>query len=296
MGKIPIVILHKSDSFYLNYCIASIKKYNPGGKIFLLCEGTKENFDLVDKLPISNFNRYSGKLRKIYVHKNTSNPLIELFCIERWLILKDFMEKRKFKRIFTMDSDVLLFEDINKDSKNYSRFDVILAKGASAGLTFINNKKVLDKYCEIVLDFYRHKVGKVEYESNNTITDMSFWKELKRREVLNIGELTDALAGAVYDAGLLIEQNGIMMDNGMKRILFKDSLPYGETKGSTIRLKCLHCQGPTKFYMKHFSKGRLTLINKLNVKLMMTFRDRLSPLMPVGLRDFFKKLLKRLKF
>jgi hypothetical protein len=293
---IPIVFVHKGDSFYLKYALANAKKFNPDSKIYLIAEGTTETFEGVTKLDLNKFNKYSKELDKLYVHKNKSNPEIELFCIKRWLVLRDFIEKMKFSKVFTLDSDVLLFENITKDSKNYSKFDFLLAKGSSAGMTLFNNKKGLIEYVKVGLDFYKNKVGKVEYEPNGTITDMSFWKFLNRSKKFKIGEITDIIANATYDAGLLIDQPEILMKKGFKQILFKDSLPYGKKKDGLVRMKCLHCQGPTKFYMKYYFAGKLNSIDELNINVMMWMRDNLSPLMSTNFRNKIKKMLNKLGF
>ncbi|VVB74508.1 Uncharacterised protein [uncultured archaeon] len=91
MSALPILLIHSGDSFYLKYAIKNAQKYNPSSEIFLICEETTEEFSGVTKFKISDFNKYSLLLEKIYVHKNTSNPKIELFCLRRWLILLDFM-------------------------------------------------------------------------------------------------------------------------------------------------------------------------------------------------------------
>lgn len=296
MQALPIVLVHLGDSFYIKYCIESIKKFNPNSEIILICEGTKENYSGITKLEIADFNKYGKVLEKIYIHKNQSNPKIELFCIKRWLVLLDFMEKKKLSKVFTMDSDVLLFEDVSKDAKNYSKFDVLLANGTSAGLTFINSKKVLSYYKEIVFDFYKNKVGKVEYEKNGTITDMSFWKKLNIDKKFKVGEITKIIDSKVYDAGLLTPQPQVLMKKGEKVIHFLDKLPFAETEEKKIRFKCLHCQGPTKFYMKYYLRGSISFFDKGKVKLMIFFRDKISPLFPKKLRVLFKRIINKMSF
>jgi hypothetical protein len=296
MKSLPIVLVHTGDSFYLKYAIMNARKFNPTSEIFLICENTTEEFDSITKLKMSDFDKYSKVLEKIYVHKNKSNPVIELFCIKRWLVLLDFMEKKKITNAFTMDSDVVLFTDVTKDSKNFAKFDYLLAKGISAGLTIINNKKVLTAYKDLVLDFYKHKIGKVEYEENGTITDMSFWKEINRRGRFKTGEITKIINSSAYDAGLLIEQVGIDMKDGMKVIKFERGFPYGQSNNKRVWLKCLHCQGPTKFYMKYFAKGNITILDKFSVSSMMWLRDNISPLLSDSIRGALKKVLQRTKF
>ncbi|MDD3127519.1 MAG: hypothetical protein PHT27_07885 [Candidatus Izemoplasmatales bacterium] len=293
---IPIVFVHKGDSFYLKYALSNARKFNPDSKIYLLNDGTKEEFEGIIKLDLNKFNKYSKELDKLYVHKTKSNPEIELFCIKRWFLLRAFVEKYKIKKVFALDSDVLLFQNITKDSLNYSKYDFTLSQGSCAHAIFINSKKVLIEYTKLAIDFYKNKVGKVEYEANGTITDMSFWKVLNGSKKFKIGEITEIIQSATYDAGLLIEQKEVLIRKGFKQIIFKDSLPFGKTKTGLIRMKCLHCQGPTKFYMKYYSKGKITHLDEINIKLMMWARDNLSPLLSNNIRTKFKEIIKNLGF
>lgn len=296
MKSIPIIFVHNGDSFYLRYALENAKKFNPDSQIILIGDGVTKYPDFVEYYDLNNFNRYSSVLEKIYVHKNNSNPLIELFCIKRWLVLLDFLEKKKLDKVFTCDSDVLLYQDINIDSKNYLAVDVLLAKGVSAGLTFINNIDVLSEYNKIVVDFYKNKLGKVEYEDNNTITDMSFWKVLNKKNKFKVGEITNIVDKSVYDAGILIEQNFIKMIGGMKQIKFINGLPYGITDKNNIRLKCIHFQGPTKFYMKYFSDGKIGAVSKIKIKTMIFLRDKVGPKLPRNVIGYLKRILVFLRF
>jgi len=61
-------------------------------------------------------------------------------------------------------------------------------------------------------------------------------------------------------------------------------------------MKCLHCQGPTKFYMKYYSKGKITLLDEIIIKTMMLVRDNLSPLLSNNLRHTIKKMLNKFGF
>ena len=98
MQTIPIVLVHMGDSFYLKYTIENIKRFNPLAKAYLVCEGLSTEYDGITKFFISDYSKYARRLEKIYVHKNTSNPEVELFCLRRWLILKDFMEKKSSQK------------------------------------------------------------------------------------------------------------------------------------------------------------------------------------------------------
>jgi hypothetical protein len=206
------------------------------------------------------------------------------------------MEKKRFPKLFTMDSDVLLFENVSIDSKNYEKCDFTISQGACAHVNFLNNKKVLSEYYNLVIKFYQNKSCLIDYTDGCTITDMSFWKHLALEGNFKVGELTTIVSNSVYDAALLTKQNDIEMKGGIKYVSFKGGLPFGKTKTGMLRLKCLHCQGPTKFYMKYFVIGKVGFFSSIKIFMMMGLRDNISPVLPKEVRDLFKKFLSVLGF
>lgn len=287
---LPIIFVHKGDSFYLKYALESAKKFNPNSRIILLGDNVTIYPDFIEYYEMKEFDKYSDFLEKNYVHLNVSNPEIEMFCIKRWLVLLDFMEKQKLKKIFTCDSDVLLFQNVTEDAKNYGKVDFLLANGRSAGLTFFNNIKSLEYYKNIVFDFYGKKANKLSKKI--MISDMSFWKQLNDSKKFKVGEATKITNNAFYDFGFL-SQNHYKGKNdyGIKKLLFKDGLPFGEINGSLIRLKVIHFQGPTKFYMKYFLQAKNNIFIELKVKSLIWFRDNLSGKISNDLRNKIKKIM-----
>ncbi len=287
---LPIIFVHKGDSFYLKYALESAKKFNPKSRIILLGDNVTIYPGFVEYYEMNKFDKYSKFLEKNYVHLNTSNPEIEMFCIKRWLVLLDFVEKQKLKKLFTCDSDVLLFQNITEDSKNYEKFDFLLANGNSAGLTFINKIKVLEQYKNIVFDFYKNKAKK--NNKNIRITDMSFWKQLNDSKKFKVGEATKIIDNAFYDFGFLSQNYYYGKNNyGIKKLVFKNGLPFGEINNSLVRLKVIHFQGPTKFYMKDFLQGKNNIFIELKVKSLIWFRDNFSGKMSNNTRIKIKQFM-----
>lgn len=293
--SLPIIFIHKGDSFYLKYALESAKKFNPNSKIILLGDNVTIYPDFVEYYEIKEFDKYSSFLDKNYFHLNVSNPEIEMFCIKRWLVLLDFMEKQKLKKFFTCDSDVLLFQNITEDSKNFCKKDVVIVNGTNGCLTLLNEIEVLEHYQKIVFDFYKSKFKK--FSKKDRITDMSFWKELNDSKKFKVGEATKIIDNAFYDFGFL-SQNHYNCENyyGIKKFLFKNGMPFGEISDKLVRLKCVHFQGPTKFYMKYFANGKFNSFDKLKVETMIWFRDNFSGKISDDLRNKIKKLLIKFGF
>ena len=293
--NLPIIFVHKGDSFYLKYALESAKKFNPDSRIILLGDGVTVYPDFVEYYDLNKLNKYSKFLDKNYIHLNVSNPEIEMFCINRWLVLLDFVEKQKMKKLFTCDSDILLFQDVTIDSKNYSKKDVVIMDGTNGCLTLLNKIKVLEYYKKIVFDFY--KKGFKKFTKNDRISDMNFWKQLNDSKKFKVGEATKIIDNAFYDSGFL-SQNYYLGKNdyGIKKLVFKNEIPFGEIKDSLVRLKAIHLQGPMKFYMKYYLQGKNNLLIDLRVKSLIWFRDNFSGKISDNLRNKIKKSMIKLGF
>ena len=310
MNNIPIVLMHTGDSFYLKYCIKSIKRSNPNSKIYLIGENVKEVFLGVTKLDMNDYKKYAKEIEKSYVHCNTSNPRIELFCIKRWFVLLDFMEKNNLKEVCASDSDVILYQNLEEDRKFWGKYDYVLAKERSAGFSFFTNIKVLKAYVDFVNGFYDLEFYHEEYEDIKSITDMFFWEELKNVNCgkgFSLGDISTITNHKVYCIGVLNEQNSMIMNNGMKRIFFLEGKPYvtiqkyskdvdkaickNGVRSYFLELKSIHCQAGTKFYMKYFLEGKYGFKEKLECKLLIFLRNTLSPIMGNKLRNIVKRIM-----
>jgi hypothetical protein len=91
-------------------------------------------------------------------------------------------------------------------------------------------------------------------------------------------------------------KQGMVMENGVKKVDFVDGIPYCIMKKSGVKIKmcCLHFAGPTKFYMKYFAKGKVNFLANFTVKTLMFLRDNYSGLLNDKQRNFAKKVMVRL--
>ncbi len=54
----------------------------------------------------------------------SSNPYdYELICFQRWFYIRDFIEKQEMEYFLCMDSDVLLYCNINEIMQKYIPYD-----------------------------------------------------------------------------------------------------------------------------------------------------------------------------
>lgn len=307
MGFLPIIFVHKGDSFYLKYALQNAKKFNPNSRIILIGEGVTEYPDFVEYYRMEDYSVKRNKFISVYKHLSTNSEIIERFCFERWFVLNEFLSKQKIPRCLTVDSDVLLFEDVTKDSKNYSKYAFTLSNKSSGGFMFINSVKAIESFCTFVYNAYTDKKLKhvffgwyENYKKTSTIgggvNDMLAFEEYYKASRQKIGDITDIINGATYDAMINNPQKGFEMDGILKKVVFENGLPYAFFKGKKVRMKCLHFQGPTKFFMKCYSSGNSSSLCRNKALIMTKLRDSISPVLPSSARNFIKKAISKLGF
>ena len=97
-----IAIIHTGFAKYVVYVLRQIKRTNPNSKIFLISDKEYKNYSkystFVDISAISSEDAKTFKEK--YIHLGKSNPNYEMFCMLRWIILRDFM-KNIFCRIIS---------------------------------------------------------------------------------------------------------------------------------------------------------------------------------------------------
>jgi len=303
--SLPIIFIHKGDSFYLKYAFENAKKFNPNSRIILLGENVTKYPYFVEYFKISDYSISANKFRKIYKHMSNNNEEIERFCFERWFILDEFLKKNKIKKCLTLDSDVLLFVDVTKDIKKFEKFKFTLSNKTCGHLMFITDSKEITKLTKFIIALYSDKKlskifmnfwEKYPFKTGfGGVNDMTALSEYYKRNSNKIGEISDIINSETYCVAINSSQ-GMVMENGIKKIIFKDEVPFGFLIDSfkEVKLCCLHCAGPTKFYMKHFSKSRnLNFFELFKIKFFMFFRDNYSQILSKNQRIIIKKIMNK---
>lgn len=290
---IPVVFVQKGNSFYLSYATKCAKKFNPESKIIVLTEDTNQKISDCVQYDSKKYSKSREIFNELYVHRSTSMFNVERFCLERWFLLLEFMEKEKVDTVFALDGDVLLFQNITQDFRTwYSEKDFVISQGTCAHVCFVS-KKALKEYCKNVMSYYETVHKNPNFGKDDKVTDMFFWAQLAKEKKFSVGDTAELIDYSVYDISIAQPQNGILMKNGLKKIVFQDGLPFGLLEIGAIRLKCLHCQGENKFFMQYFATQAFPLFWKQRVGLMKFFRNNLSSKVSDNVREKIKLWLSK---
>ena len=108
-----IVFFHQGFSPYLAFALQQARFSQPSARILLLGDATNRirGLDYEHRISPPGSER-RNKFLDCYRHFHPGNLKDERRCIERWLILADFLEKEPLPEFLFLDSDMLLFQDL----------------------------------------------------------------------------------------------------------------------------------------------------------------------------------------
>ncbi len=270
----PIIFIHRGSSKYLHFSIRQAKRYNPDSTIFLISDVPPEDSwsELVEFIHLSHFSKDLDRFEKRYVHIAHTDVIYERFCMSRWLIMRALAREKSLKKLVHLDSDVLLFENVETSLHRFKNCDFTLSLGQSGHNSFWQNMSALDNFCEYMMGFYNGTNDSLIEEvlgwfyrilkSENTeygLCDMYFLKSfVSQKPQYNVGESATITDGAMYDNNInMFNENDTFVPNlerNAKQIFWKEGLPYGvrEDTREYVFFKSLHFQGQAKYLLHEY--------------------------------------------
>jgi len=273
-----IVFIHKEDSWYLPYSLYQARHISPESKVVLLAEIEYKD---VLSIPLKSLSQSAEakEFKRLYIHMSTNPHWYEQFCFLRWFYLLEYMRSKQVESVFSLDSDVLLYtsmKDLAQESMAMGDVKergacLFRKEGATAGISYWTRKD-LEEFCRMLLDCYCKETylnvlkdvwkGFLEAGSLGGVCDMTPLSLFYSADTRKIDNLTQ-VGGGVFDFninhGSNYLANEFVMDKGMKKIIFKEKIPYFErndSRASLVRAHALHFQGGAKGYMPLYYRGK----------------------------------------
>jgi len=274
----PIICVHKGDNRHLRYIIAQTKESNPSSEFIFLGNSTNSYYSGIKHVDIKNYFEDANKLAKIYRHNNNHQPHRELFFIQRWLILNEFLQKNNINKAFNIDSDILIFQKIEVIRAMYSsaKFTLIHAPNCipHGGSSFIDSKDITQKLSDLIFEIYENNAYMEEllHQHPAGIGEMTILHEFKSRypdDIINTIEPVNGKAMQscmTYFPGM---HDMYEVKDGWCKINWIKDIPHAklaEEPRSTIQLTVLHMHGPCKAYIVKYIR-----IKNLKVRLTLYF-------------------------
>jgi hypothetical protein len=269
-----ICLIHRGKFDYLLTSLQQAHFSNPNSRIILLGDETNKNtFDFVEHYNISDYFSTAKEFAKIYKNLSFNKEAFELFCIQRWFVLNEFLNKNNIDKCIHIDSDVLLYSDFSKDEeyiKKINSYDMTIS-GWSPHCMFINNIAMISKFCDYITDKYndenlmqeiseafsnRHFYKTWDF-STSPVSDMfwlNFFPENSCAKVFDTDEVVcDSMVNNNIDVYSMFARYNTF--GHLLNVLFNKKTPYifDLEDNKLVRLHNLHCQGSSKRLMSKYA-------------------------------------------
>jgi hypothetical protein len=274
---LPIILIHKgAKNLSLPFVLSQVKLFNPESRIIFIGDETNKKYNkYVEHFLIEDYLEEGELLKKYYKHFSPNPHEFELFCLQRWFVLLNFVKKNKIKKCFYMDSDVMVYSDLSKESANFSQCDMTVNSRFFGHCMFVNNSDALQDFCNFILKTYEEKsLPEIKTDFNDYlemvkkekggISDMTFLNKYYKMHEDKVCDTNIIIGNSTFDNNVN-DPNGFIVDNrgitrGIKRINMVKGIPYGTEKGTLrkIRFNVIHFQGPAKKYIPFFYSNRNT--------------------------------------
>jgi hypothetical protein len=254
----PLVYIHKGFSWYLPLAFYNGRaKY--GGQVVLI--GNRLARGLASAFGITPHNidalvHGAHQLAESYRHHSSLGVDFELFCIQRWFMLRDYMRAKGLDACCYIDSDVLLTEDIGSLQDKSKAWDLVFT-GYSAHVTFVNRLSALESLCDFILEAYNDPIWEERFigwhhrcvadSGSSGVSDMTFFHWFYQSGLANVGTFGEICGESPVDM-TLEDTCGWQKDAaGFKHLSWVGNTPYAtKMSGQRIQLVTLHHQGRAK--------------------------------------------------
>lgn len=265
---IAIIIVHTGKSYYLKPIIEQARIYNPNTAIYLISDSSTKSLevnDLCTHINIEEYKNSANRFKEIYTHKSSNSYEFELFCFMRWFIIRDFVLENSIESFVCIDSDFLLFDEVDKFLTPFLEKDFTICDECLPNCTLFSDSSI-QKFCAFIESMYLNP--KIVNELDAVFANYKLSGEL--------GGICDMTAFTWYQkynsnttANISIPHNGVAVDDCYykssgycidkkskqlivgripKLILWKNDLPYGiyENNNELVRFAGIHLQGGAK--------------------------------------------------
>ena len=257
-------------SDYLQY---SLKKALEKNRVILI--GDKDPQIKNNQFKFYAVNQYINddfkKFATLYEHLSTNPYNFELFCFLRWFLVKELMVREKIDISFYIDSDVMLYVDVNNEIHKFKQYDFTLLHRTAAISSFITISGI-NNFCNLLLNIYSHK-NSYKYEKikshftirqkyglgggvcDMTLLDLFHYSADDGGGPGRVGEMMIILDDSTYDHNINVPDQNFDFKNGIKNIQMIDKTPYvySNKLNKLIKFNSLHFNSSAKTLMvKYF--------------------------------------------
>ena len=254
----PLIYIHKGHSWYVPLALCNGRRFAVGDVHYL---GDRFGCAVARACGVATWNlhdyrRRADRFAAIYRHHSELGADFEIFCIQRWFMLADFMEARGLDSCIYLDTDILLTQNIELERERTLEFGLTYT-GYSAHLCCVNRLSALKQFCDWIMELYADPASEERMEQwhrgmtqdggGGGVSDMTLFHWFQKDHPEILGDYPTIFGDSPFDVSLE-ETRGFQADEeGFKRLVWENGRPSAVgDDGRLIRLASLHHQGRGK--------------------------------------------------
>ncbi len=278
---IPVVFTHRGDQDYVQIAIKQARQWNE--RVILLGDESNAIWDVEHHYIAEYFGDDAQRVADYYEHM-CSNPYdFELYNLQEFFVLRDFMRTQGLDKIFACDSDVMIYADLTEEEKRFGDYLAVYsipqeqweyrwsASAHSAYWTFGG----LCAFCDFIEETYATEAGLAKlrekwqwHQDSSTgggICDMTLLWLFYMENAQWVHDICEVRDGVAFDHNIRVPENTepdeYIMDGELKAVDWPWRLPqpYCRHKGRNgehIRFATLHFQNDAKRVMKDYYREK----------------------------------------
>lgn len=262
--SLPIIFvrefLPQSGSFDLTPCISSALQWSPHSRVILIGDQHQPK-DLCEFHDLSRYSSNKSELRKIFKAKNPSEDWFVWVTLAQWLVIFEWMSMNNVQRACCLDTDVLLFADVEQEVVKLGDWDLSLSCPLTAcqAPTFVT-LSVLKGFMQFLFDLFLHKPDS-DWKNilAGDVNSMSLWSHYVRlcNPKPRVVDTSEVRGGSTWCHNIGMNYGGYDWDGVGRIIQWKSGQPYSKQTlpdGSEmlVRFNSLHMWSVFKSRLKEF--------------------------------------------
>lgn len=277
--QIPLIFVHRGHSFYLYFSLRQACLQNKNSPVILL--GTDDQPLYTPEVHyhnIRNFMSSAEVFEKHYIHCSSNPYAYELFCFQRWFIIRDFVNKHNFDFFVCCDTDVMFYTDISEIFREFIDCDLTVCNKNGPQYSFLTKKSIND-FCNFMLTYYTVRKDRIidmwnEYRKKQIpggVCDMTLLELFSMQPHIKSFDLIN-YKKAQFDS-ILSASDGFIKKGDYKYLKMKRGIPHGyraDTQAERI-FYALHFQGSAKRLIHRFYTGKDLFLYKCRRELYLIF-------------------------
>ncbi|KQL48724.1 hypothetical protein AN963_02685 [Brevibacillus choshinensis] len=264
--SVPIIFLHRSDDSYLFYILRQAKIASPSSDVVLI--GSPANMKYASQgikhALIQDYSHGANEFAAVYKHLSPCEYYYNLFCFQRWFILRDYMRGNNLNECWTLDSDVMLYADLSREE--YKTFS-----NEFTWTTYITLKEV-EELCAVTQDHfsnphlfeylkqYTRETGNYIKETGMLAVSDMVTQRLYLENVLKKDRIHGIINNSFFDNNLFFSFPGVETLDNKKKIYMLNGTLYSKKMdtGQFMNVNTVHFTSEAnKKYIPHFYKPNL---------------------------------------